>query len=121
MNPLKTVAKLFRSTTHVGGARIPSQIVLNDHDVVITTAPLSKEGAPHRPSMSWHSSDTSVIRLEVSDDTLSARGIRMGVGRAVVTISDGETMEVHAIVVEDPQPVKKTSLRVTMKKVGRDS
>jgi hypothetical protein len=58
-------------------------------------------------TLTWHSYDTSVARLQVSPDTRSALVIPGSLGRALVTASDGEAAQTFVVTVtprEKPSP-----------------
>ena len=121
------VARLFRA----GGERlegtversptIPSQALIDPalHDVVLTATPLDRDGRPHRPTLRWLCDDTSVLRLEVSADTLSALGISVGEGVATVTVSDGEVLSHRKLVVEKTQPARPTVIGLSFAVIGK--
>jgi hypothetical protein len=48
-------------------------------------------------ALKWHSTDTSVARLEVSTDTRSAQVMILSVGHSWISVSDGENCELRVV------------------------
>jgi len=51
--------------------------------------------------LKWYSTDTSIVRLEVSADTFSALVKVLNPGRATITVSDGLTMVKKVVTVRE--------------------
>jgi len=89
------------------------------NDVLLTATPLDRDGLPHAVELSWHCNDTSVLRLKVAADTLSALGTVVGEGVATVTVSDGEALESRQVVVERTRPEWTSSIDLGLEVIGK--
>lgn len=63
--------------------------VKDTEDVAFTTTPKDSAGNPTAPSLTWTSSDPSVLSLTPSADSLSCKGVTLKIGVSTVTVTDG--------------------------------
>lgn len=71
----------------------PIQVDGSHQDVLCQCSPTADNGSPTSPTITWLSSDETVIRLEVSEDTRTARGVTLRDGTAVITANTGALAE----------------------------
>lgn len=85
------------------------------HDVLYAATPTAG-GNPVPATLAWASSDTAILELIVSPDTLGCLAITKAVGVATVTVSSGsvsESQEVTVVAIPPP-PVDAIGLTSTI-------
>lgn len=97
-------AHLGLSISPIEKRRSPMDPVTVDgskQDVLCQCSPSDASGKPTSPTITWSSSDETVVKLEVAADTRSARGVTLADGTAIIKASVGSLADGIPVVHEE--------------------